>query len=53
MNFTNEQMTDNRPAYQKPVVFGRKKSEITPMAGNRFMMGAACCICSGHGMSRA
>lgn len=52
MNYMNERMTNNCPTYQKPTIFGVKKSEQTPMAANRFMGSNMCCFCVGVGTSR-
>ena len=42
-----------KTGYKKPVVYGIKESEVTAMASNRYMAGGWCCLCSGHGTSRA
>lgn len=46
MYLTNEGF--KMPSYQKPMVFGMKESEVTPMAANRYMGFTNCCVCSGH-----
>ena len=47
-----ENVTNQKPVYQKPVVYGVKASEITSVRGGRWQASNFCCSCTGHGTSR-